>query len=50
MNVYRCWHYLCRETVMVVIAMSEVRARLEVARQLGCRIGDVVAIPVGRQR
>lgn len=47
MNVYRCWHYLCRETAQVVIAVSSFSARREVAKLLGVDVTDIVAQRVG---
>lgn len=47
MNVYRCWHYLCRETAQVVIAGSSFSARREGAALLGVDVWSIVARRVG---
>lgn len=44
MNAYRCWHYLCRETETVVIAVSSFSARREIASILGVSVTDIMAV------
>lgn len=43
MHAYECWHYLCRETLTVIIALSSWEARKRFARSLGVRAVDVIA-------
>lgn len=43
MSTYRCWHYLCRETMQLVRASSSFAARREAARQLGVDTIDIIA-------
>ncbi len=44
MNAYRCWHYLCRETMQVVLAATSFAARKEMARMLGVDVTDIVSV------
>lgn len=43
MLTYRCWHYLCKETVRLIRAGSSHAARREFARMLGVDTVDVIA-------
>lgn len=43
LNTYRCWHYLCRETARVILALNSFDARREMARDLGVRVTDIIA-------
>lgn len=42
MHAYECWHYLCRDTVTVVWAISLAAALREVAAMFGCSARDIV--------
>jgi hypothetical protein len=48
MASYRVWHYLCRETVKVMRAVSSFDARREMARELGVGVADIVAVRYDR--
>lgn len=43
LHTYRCWHYLCRETARVILALNSFDARREMARDFGCAVSDILA-------
>lgn len=42
LQAYKCWHYLCRETMRIVFAQSAFEARRDMARDLGVPTTDII--------
>lgn len=50
MHIYECYHYLCRETVMVIFALTAWEAKRQYANILGVSWRDIVAMQMDEGR